>query len=53
MEAASCNVCVDNKENKTWDSFMENNPEKISKSDRKYDKWHQIIKVQGRFLSFH
>ena len=50
MEAASSNVRVDNKENKTWDSFKEINQEKISKSDRKYDKWHKFIKVQGIFL---
>ena len=35
----------DKEENKTWDSFKEINLEKISKSDRKYDKWHKIIKV--------
>ena len=46
MKATSCNVHVDDKEeNKTWDSFKEINLEKISKSDRKYDKWHKIIKV--------
>ena len=53
MEATSSNVRVDNEENKTWDSFKEINLEKISKSDRKYDKWHKIIKVQERFLSFY
>ena len=52
MEATSYNVRVDNKEKRTWDSFKEINLEKISKSDRKYEKWHKIIKVQKRFLSF-
>ena len=32
-------------ENGTWDSFKESNPEKISRSERKYDNWHKIIKV--------
>ena len=53
MDQTSYNVRVKKKEeNKSWDSFREMNPEKISKSDRKYYKWHKIIKVQGRFLCF-
>ena len=53
MDQTSYNVRVKKKEeNKSWDSFREMNPEKISKSDRKYDKWHKIIKVKGRFLCF-